>query len=80
MTKRNINAFVTLTGTKSVKDWDSAVRAEVAKARAKAERKARLAEEARIEAELVEWLADPANADSPEYSDVFKDVYGFRPR
>ena len=34
----------------------------------------------RIHRELVAWLNNPANADDPEYSDVFKDVYGFRPR
>lgn len=33
-----------------------------------------------IRASLRAWLADPANADSPEYSDIFKDVHGFRPR
>lgn len=26
------------------------------------------------------WLADPANWDSEIYSDIHKDVYGFRPR
>lgn len=31
-------------------------------------------------AESVAWLHDPANYDSEIYSDVFKDVYGFRPR
>ena len=25
------------------------------------------------------WLNDPANEDNPLYSDIFKDVYGFRP-
>lgn len=35
--------------------------------------------EERIDRELREWLrtADPSD---PEYSDIFKDVYGFRPR
>ena len=33
-----------------------------------------------VTARLKAWLADPANECSPEYSDVFKDVYGFRPR
>lgn len=33
-----------------------------------------------IEEELIAWLSDPANRDDEEYSDVFKDVYGFRPR
>ena len=32
-----------------------------------------------VTAALEEWLADPANANSPEYSDIFKDVHGFRP-
>lgn len=27
-----------------------------------------------------EWLADPANKDSEIYSDIYKDVYGVRPR
>lgn len=26
------------------------------------------------------WLADPANRDSEIYSDIYKDVYGVRPR
>lgn len=30
--------------------------------------------------ELLEWLADPANRSSENYSDIFKDVYGVRPR
>lgn len=28
----------------------------------------------------LEWLADPANKDSEIYSDIYKDVYGVRPR
>lgn len=32
-----------------------------------------------IHAANVAWLADPANRDAEEYSDVFKDTYGFRP-
>lgn len=28
---------------------------------------------------LIKWLADPANYGDEEYSDIFKDVYGFRP-
>ena len=36
--------------------------------------------EAEVLAELTAWLADPANRYSEEYSDIFKDVYGFRPR
>lgn len=31
-------------------------------------------------AELKKWLADPANRDSECYSDIHKDVYGYRPR
>lgn len=30
--------------------------------------------------EQMEWLADPANRDSEIYSDIYKDVYGVRPR
>lgn len=26
------------------------------------------------------WLADPANKADPNYSDIFKDAYGYRPR
>lgn len=26
------------------------------------------------------WLADPANRDADEYSDIYKEVHGFRPR
>jgi len=37
-------------------------------------------EEIRYEREAREWLADPANRDLPEWSDVYKDLYGFRPR
>ena len=33
-----------------------------------------------VTAALVEWLADPSNEDDIEYSDIFKDVYGYRPR
>lgn len=28
----------------------------------------------------LEWLADPANRNSEIYSDIYKDVYGVRPR
>lgn len=35
--------------------------------------------EAEVLAELKAWLADPANRYSEEYSDIHKDVYGFRP-
>lgn len=33
-----------------------------------------------VTAALEEWLADPSNVDDEEYSDIYKDVYGFRPR
>ena len=36
--------------------------------------------EAEVLAELTAWLADPANRYSEEYSDIYKDVYGVRPR
>lgn len=36
--------------------------------------------EAQVEADLRDWLANPANANSEEYSDIFKEVYGVRPR
>ena len=35
---------------------------------------------AEIDAELSAWLANPANADSESFSDIFKEVYGVRPR
>ena len=43
------------------------------------------AEEERMKEEEIfaanrEWLADPANWDSEIYSDIYKDVYGVRPR
>ena len=34
---------------------------------------------AEVEAELLAWLADPANRQDPLYSDIFKDVHGFHP-
>lgn len=40
--------------------------------------------EAALEDEILqqnlEWLADPANRNSEIYSDIYKDVYGVRPR
>ena len=36
--------------------------------------------EAQVMADLMAWLADPANADSADYSDIYKDVHGIRPR
>lgn len=32
------------------------------------------------ERSLIEWLATPEAQECPEYSDVYKDVYGVRPR
>lgn len=37
-------------------------------------------EEARWREETIAWLDDPSNWSCEEYSDIFKDVYGFRPR
>ena len=36
--------------------------------------------EAENEARILAWLADPANRYSEEYSDIYKDVHGVRPR
>lgn len=33
-----------------------------------------------VEMKLRRWLADPANRHDECYSDIYKDVYGFRPR
>lgn len=38
------------------------------------------AREDEILRENMEWLRDPANWDSEIYSDIYKDVYGVRPR
>lgn len=43
-----------------------------------AEAKAAMEEE--ILRQNLEWLANPANWDSEIYSDIYKDVYGVRPR
>ena len=32
------------------------------------------------EMKLLRWLADPVNRADPLYSDIYKDVHGFRPR
>ena len=32
------------------------------------------------EMKLLRWLANPANRAHPLYSDIYKDVHGFRPR
>ena len=44
------------------------------------ERIRRIREEEARERELVAWLADEANWEDPNFSDIYKDVYGFRPR
>ena len=61
---------VTLTATQSTIDAYLAEKRE-----AEAERLA-FEEERKI----LRWLADPANRVDPLYSDIFKDVYGVRPR
>ena len=37
-------------------------------------------EDERIRKENEAWLADPANYNDINYSDIFKDTYGVRPR
>ena len=61
---------VTLTATQSTIDR---YLAEVARAEARRQ-------EAAEHARLVAWLADPANWHDECYSDIYKDVYGVRPR
>ena len=61
---------VTLTAAQSTID-----RYFVEVARAEARR-----QEAAEHAKLVAWLADPANWHDECYSDIYKDVYGVRPR
>ena len=61
---------VTLTATQSTIDR---YLAEVARAEARRQ-------EAAEHAKLTAWLADPANWHDECYSDVYKDVYGIRPR
>lgn len=44
--------------------------------------RAKIATEKRWRAQLddlVDWLANPVNWQDENYSDIFKDVYGFRP-
>lgn len=61
---------VTLTATQST---INRYLAEVARAEARRQ-------EAAEHAKLVAWLADPANWHDECYSDIYKDVYGVRPR
>ena len=61
---------ITLTATQSTIDSYLAEVAEI-----EAERRDR-----EVEMKLRRWLADPANRVDPLYSDIYKDVHGFRPR
>ena len=70
MTTITITEGITLTATQSTIDAYL-----IEKADAEAERL-----DYEVEMKLRRWLADPANRYSEEYSDIFKDVYGFRPR
>lgn len=33
-----------------------------------------------VSTSLEMWLADPTNRDAEEYSDIYKEIHGFRPR
>lgn len=70
MTTITIIEGITLTATQSTIDAYL-----IEKADAEAERLEREAE-----MKLRRWLADPANRHDECYSDIYKDVYGFRPR
>ena len=70
MTTITITEGITLTATQSTIDAYL-----IEKADAEAERL-----DYEVEMKLRRWLADPANRYSEEYSDIFKDVYGVRPR
>jgi hypothetical protein len=70
MTTITITEGITLTATQSTIDAYL-----IEKADAEAERL-----DYEVEMKLRRWLADPANRYSEEYSDIYKDVYGVRPR
>lgn len=70
MTTITIIEGITLTATQSTIDAYL-----IEKADAEAERLER-----EVEMKLRRWLADPANRHDECYSDIYKDVYGFRPR
>lgn len=70
MTTITIAEGITLTATRSTIDAYL-----IEKADAEAERLER-----EVEMKLRRWLADPANRHDECYSDIYKDVYGFRPR
>ena len=61
---------ITLTATRSTIDR---YLAEVAEAEAERH-------DLEVEMKLRRWLADPANRHDECYSDIYKDVYGVRPR
>lgn len=44
------------------------------------EMKRQQAEREAWECETFEWLCDPRNRDDVNYSDIYKDLYGVRPR
>lgn len=69
MTKRVIAQGIILIGSKSVAEWDRENDPNSNRNKARAERRA-----------IDEYLSNPANYDDPDYSDVYKDVYGVRPR
>jgi hypothetical protein len=70
MTTITITEGITLTATRSTINAYL-----IEKADAEAERLDR-----EVEMKLRRWLADPANRHDECYSDIYKDVYGFRPR
>jgi uncharacterized protein Yka (UPF0111/DUF47 family) len=70
MTTITITEGITLTATQSTINAYL-----IEKADAEAERLDR-----EVEMKLRRWLADPANRHDECYSDIYKDVYGFRPR
>lgn len=69
MTKRIIAPGIVLIGSKSVAEWDRENNPNSNRNKARAERRA-----------IHEYLSNPANYSDPEYSDIYKDVYGVRPR
>lgn len=80
---RNMNRMATVAMELDMIIMDDAIITEMAlKAEQQAfeaEQNARYEEDFRIERELIEWLAT-ADRNDPNYSDIYKDVYGVRPR
>ena len=68
MTKKMIVAL-------AVEDWMADVAAEAEEAEAIVKEA-----EATWEEKTSAWLADPANYADENYSDIYKDLYGVRPR